>query len=207
MTTETDKAEKVLADLLDQKDELIARAGRLAADRQRLAFAAHTNTDKAAKERLRKINDETILFNCELEGIEAAIAEATQRLEAAKREADIAKDRADAEQLRDTIKELVELGTEIDAALADATAHIAAIPELLYKIHALGCANPSHEQFRVLGAQAVKTALMQLSLFNREFEHLSPNQRRTFESIVQSWQTMILSNIAARLGTNSEEAA
>jgi hypothetical protein len=43
--------------------------------------------------------------------------------------------------------------------------------------------------------------------FPREFEHLAPSSRRTFEQIVGSWAAMLERNIAERLGTSNERAA
>jgi hypothetical protein len=48
---------------------------------------------------------------------------------------------------------------------------------------------------------------MNFSLFNREFEHLAPSQRRTFQSLGESWATTISNSVAARLATKQEEAA
>jgi chromosome segregation ATPase len=203
--SEIEKAEKVLADLQTKQRDLARKAVELADERQQLGFAAHADGNKKARARLDEINGAIAVHQSETASLEAAITEATKRLAQAKQAAALAQDRANAEQLRDTITEFVALGEEIDAALTDAAAHIANMPALLNKIHALGSPAPSHEQFRVLGAQAVKTHLMGLSVFNREFEHLAPNQRRTFEQIVTKWQEMILNNIAARLG--NKEAA
>jgi hypothetical protein len=204
--TDIEKAEKTLADLQTKRDSWVKRGTELADERSSVAFAAHTGGDKSARNKLDKLNTEIATHASELASLDSAIAEANTRLAHAKHTAAIAQDRANAEQLRECVAALAELGEEIDSALSDAAAHIANMPALLNKIHALGCASPSHQQFAVLGAQAIKTFLMSLP-FTREFEHLAPGQRRTFESLGTSWQEMILHNIATRLGTNQPEAA
>ena len=71
MTTDVEAATKTLNDLLDQKDALVARANRLAADRASVAYAAHAGKDKAAMERLRKVNDTAVTYNVERESLKS----------------------------------------------------------------------------------------------------------------------------------------
>jgi hypothetical protein len=204
-TTEVEKATKTLNALLDTRDQLIGRAAKLSADRQAVAYAAHTG-DKAAKERLRKINDETVLHNAEIESVDAAIAEANARLAAAKdAEAQVA-DRANAEQLRIKASRLVELALIVDDAFADVISASTEMKEVLSEMHNLGCASPSHDQLRVMAVLVAKSAVMQIPFCAREWEYLAPNQRKTFKSIVSGWHAQVASNIAARLGEQKEVA-
>jgi hypothetical protein len=79
---------------------------------------------------------------------------------------------------------------------------------LTWSEHSLGCPAPSFEQLRVLGAIAVKTALMSIPCgWSKEFEMVPPNQRRTFKSLVSGWAAQIDSNIAQRLSDEKERAA
>jgi hypothetical protein len=71
-----DQATKVLNSLLDQREQLLGRVAKLASDRQACAYSAHTG-DKQARDKLRKLNDDAVLANAEIEGIDSAIAEAT----------------------------------------------------------------------------------------------------------------------------------
>jgi DNA repair exonuclease SbcCD ATPase subunit len=199
--TEVAKAEQTLASLEDKRKDLANRAIELDAERQKISFAAHTGDNKARK-RLDEINTASANHTSEMQSIDAAIAEANQRLEAAKREAAIVDDRAKAEQLKILIDELGELGTEIDAAFGDAIAHLASLKSVLDKIHALGVPNPSHDQLRVFSTLAMRTVLMQMP-YPREFEIVPPSQRRTFQQMVSGWQVMLLQNIAARLETEA----
>jgi dTDP-4-amino-4,6-dideoxygalactose transaminase len=205
MTDNIATAEAIILKLEDKRRALVEKATELADERQRIAFNAHTGDTKARK-RLDEITAATVAHNSEMCSIEAAIAEANIRLATAKADAALAADRANAELLRELVKELAELGTEIDAAFTDAAAHLASLATLLNKIHSLGCPSPTHDQLRVLGANAVKTYLMALP-FPREFEHLAPSSRRTFDQVVHGWVTMLERNIADRLGDNQGKAA
>jgi chromosome segregation ATPase len=207
-STETiDKAERILADLQDQREEMCARISKLATDRKKYSFAAYTAQNAQAKERLRKSTEDSIEAEHNIESLDVAISEAQSRLEATKREAALTVDRQQAEQLRQLVNELGDLGTEIDAAFGDAIAHLANLKAVLNKIHALGCQNPSHDQLRVISTLAVKTVLMQLP-YPREFEHLAPSSRTSFGHAIARWQAMLLENITARLSeAKTTEAA
>ena len=111
----TDVETATLNDLLDQRDQLTGRSAKLAADRQAIAYAAHTG-NKEAKDRLRKINDETVFHNVELESVDAAIAEANARLEAARQ---VEAQTADREQADQLARHDDETGHAIDAAFID----------------------------------------------------------------------------------------
>jgi hypothetical protein len=206
MNTTIDSATRTVNDLLDQREQLVARAGKLAAERQKISYAAHTG-NKSAQDKLRKVNDQTVLHGAELEGVDLAIAEARQRLAQAEHNAVIAADQANAAQLQALVGELTEICTEVDLALIDAAEHLASIPALLDKIHALGCSHPTHQQYAVLGGQALKTAMMNFKGFAREFEHIAPSSRRTFQSLGVAWASAITNNIAARLGEMQKKDA
>jgi hypothetical protein len=207
--TAVETATKTLNDLLDQRDQLIGHSAKLVTDRQAIAYAAHAGGDKGAKERLRKINDETVLHNAELESIDAAIIEANARLVIAQADEAQQADRANAEQLRIKASRLSELASIADDCFQDLIGATNEMHSLLNEIHALGCPAPSHEQLRVFSVVAVKTHIMNIPGCAREFDHLAPNQRKTFENIVTGWRDMIEGNIAARLGEQpkAEEVA
>ena len=197
MTTELEQATKTLNDLLDQRDQLTGRSAKLAADRQAIAYAAHTG-NKEAKDRLRKINDETVFHNVELESVDAAIAEANARLEAARQVEAQTADREQATQLRAALDEFIETGHEIDAAFIDLIAHASNLQGILDRIHQLGCPVPSTQQLKVLGEISARTALMKTP-WARAVELVPPLQRRDFKSIIDDWATQIEQNINTRL--------
>jgi hypothetical protein len=206
---QVEQAEKTLADLMDQKDELVARAKKLTTDRANLAYSAHTG-DKGAADKLRKANDATITFNIELEGIDAAIVEATKRLDIAHRAEAASIDRAQAQQLKQAAAKMVQLGELLDDCWTDMIGAANELRDLVNTIHGLNSSTPNHDQVRVLGVLCMKTGLMQ-TLWAKEFEHIAPNQRRSFSQTTGSWAATIEQSIAARLPeqpkTETTEAA
>jgi uncharacterized phage infection (PIP) family protein YhgE len=137
MSDDIEAATKTLNDLKDQRDQLVARTAKISADLQAISYAAHASHDKAAKEKLRKLNDERVLHNAEIESVDAAITEATSRLSTAERDGNLAADRANAEQLREKLATFKEIGGQIDDALWDAANGISEMIALLNSMHAL----------------------------------------------------------------------
>jgi hypothetical protein len=201
--SDVETATKTLNDLMDRKDELLARAGKLSTDRGKLAFAAHAGGNKDAKERLRRLNDDAVLCNCDLETIDAAIGEATSRLETARQAEALAADREAALQLRDKLSKFVELGLQADDALWDLAQSMNAMITALHELHQAGQAAPTSEQFRVNAVMAIKTMLQELPetwVRDFEFSRLAPGQRKRFKDICAGWQAQIEQAIAVRLG-------
>jgi hypothetical protein len=208
MTTEVEQATTTLNSLLDQRDELVARAAKFNADRQAVAYAAHTG-DKTAQDKLRKLNDETVLHNAKLEGIDAAIAEANSRLASAQRNEAATSDREQAEALRAKLNRFVELALLCDDCILDFLGAAKELQSTLDDIHALGCASPNSAQMRVLATLAIKSFVMQIPWTAKEWEHLAPNQRKTFRELAENWAAQISQHINTRLGEqpNKTEAA
>jgi hypothetical protein len=113
-------------------------------------------------------------------------------------------DRAAAEQLRTKLSRFVELGLIIDDCFADLTSASVEMKAVLGEMHNLGARSPSHDQLRVLGTLALRTALL-ATPWAKEFEMIAPNQRRSFKALVNGWNEMLTGNIAARLGDAKQE--
>jgi hypothetical protein len=79
-------AEKILAQLSDQKDRATARAKELAAAREVLAYAALTGNDAKAQDELATLNQQSAELAVAIANIDSADAEARRRLDAAKRD-------------------------------------------------------------------------------------------------------------------------
>lgn len=205
MTAEVENATKTLNGLMDQREQLVARSNKIISDRQAISYAAHAGNDKGAKERLRKLNDETLLHSAELESMDAAIAEANSRLAAAQQAETQAADRANAEALRIKLARFKELGFILDDCFADFASAASEMKDVLGQMHQLGAASPSQEQLRVLGALAVKTGLLS-GPWSKEFDPIAPNQRKSFKALVAGWSAMIeQNNIAHRLDEQQQE--
>jgi len=197
--TDVQTAEQTLAGLRRKREACVTHTLALAEDRHRLSFSAHGNGDVAAQKRLGELNRASTTAALELENIDAAIAEATTRLQSARREAEIAADRAKARELRKALGEFVEHGRKLDAATAVLVAECGLLKDTLTKLHRLGASVPTHDQVDALGHHALLTALGQTQ-WRRRFEPLAPNQRRTFSLLFDSWAAMVERDIAVRLG-------
>jgi hypothetical protein len=205
MTTEIEKAEATLAKLEDHRRHLIQKATELDAERQKIAFSAHTG-DQKARQRLDRINAETASHQSELLSIDAAITEAQSRVEAAHRQAAIEADREQARKLVQELEAFEACGDKLDELIGDFVKYSFALERTVSEINALGCPSPSHAQLDALGARALLTALNKTP-WAREFSPLPPNERRTFASLIEAWSPQIRSNIDGRLGRNNKEAA
>jgi hypothetical protein len=203
-TNNVETATKIVCQLEERLETLLGRTVILHKERAAISYAALTSHDKAAKLKLDAINTEVLQHSNDVSSVESALAEARTRLATAQRNEALAADRTNAEQLKLAAARLVELGAIIDDCFADITSASAELRELVNKIHGLGSPSPNHDQVRVLGALAMKTALMG-TMWAKEFEHLAPSQRRT--SIVNGWNEMLTGNIATRLGEAKQEEA
>jgi chromosome segregation ATPase len=197
MTT-VEEAEATLSELNAKRDALVAHVHDLEHKRQAIAFKAHTG-NKAERTKLDNINKEALTQSYELSSLDAAIAEATQRLADARlHEAQVA-DRAQAQRLRDAVETFVVHGRALDAALQEMARRGQALRETLNEIHVLGSPFPSHAQLDALGALAMKAALM-ASTWKHAFETIPPKDRHNFAGLVEGWARRIEeSSITPRL--------
>jgi hypothetical protein len=212
MTTDTEvaKAEATITTLEDKRKHLNQRAVELADERNKIAFGAHVEGDAKARKRLDAINIELATMASEQSSVDAALAEANNRLAIAKQAEASTADRTNAEVLRAKLARFVELGLIVDDAVWDVATSIKEMVALLTDIHALGQPAPTSEQFRVNGTMALKSMLQELpQLWVKDFDFalLAPNQKKQFKTLVEGWQAMIENNINARLGTKEEQAA
>jgi len=198
MTTDVEMAQAVVQKLEQAQRQLAHRGIELTEERQRVSFGAHTG-DQRSRARLDKINSEIATHASEVASIEAAIAEADNRLGIAQREAAAVEDAAAAQQLADELKIFAGHGRKLDAALQALVEHGQALEASLLRINSLGAASPSRAQLDSLGALALHSSLM-LTPWAREFRHLAPRERKTFTELVRAWTDNLAPSIARRLG-------
>ena len=203
MTTELEAAQKTLNDLLDSRDAIVARAAKLNHDRTKLAYAAHTG-DAKAKDQLRKANDGVVLANLELETIDAAIAEANARLEAARQAEAQAAEVANAQALQVKLAKFRELGDVLDDCFVDFRTAALEMKAVVDDIHRLGCAIPDNQLYKVNCDLAFKTAVANTPFWSQDFPAMRSHERKTFRSLVASWASSIEAHINAHL--QKEEA-
>lgn len=190
--------EALVGQLAADDQEHAARVAALVAERNEFALAAHTGDAKAAA-RVSAIGKELVACAFAGESRQVARQQAAARLAEAQRAVALAADREEACKLREAVREFVELGVELDAALSDVAAAGQALRETLSKIHQLGSKFPTHEQVNTLGEAALLTKLMNSPW---PIRHLAPHERKDFASLVKGWQAAIeRSSIVPRLGT------
>jgi DNA repair exonuclease SbcCD ATPase subunit len=208
MSNDIEQAEHVLNNLRQKREVLIARGHSLDAERTKLSFSAHTG-DKAARQKLDKLNAEAALHDSELRSLDSAIAEGTARVERARQAEERAQGREIAKELLKRAARLVELAQSLDDAAAIRVECSRVISEELQTMrqiaHGLGVFLPSEQQFLSLGSRAEVTSLMEMP-FHRIVERIAPNERRSHSSYVQPWRDAIAKGCAALLGDKQEAA-
>jgi hypothetical protein len=199
-------AESVLADLEAKREKLIARGAELPALRQGAAYLAHVERNAEARRALDKINAEVAIYASESASIDDAIAAAKNKVLIAQAFEAAAADRARAARALEILGAFREAGHELDDALRTVAETGRLLGNLLPQLHAAGVKSPTYEQLDALGYQAFATAIMQTP-WHRRFEHLAPNQRRSFRGLIDAWVVAIQPRLKAQLGEREDEAA
>lgn len=112
--TNIEIAEKTIASLTDKRDRAVQRSSEIAATRQALGYAVHVDDNKAARERLDKANADMAFIAGEVEGIDAALAEANARLAAARSTAGRAADAEHRQKVHWLLTDLEKCAPELD---------------------------------------------------------------------------------------------
>jgi hypothetical protein len=218
--TALEKAERDLNNLEEQREALFHRAHGLAKQREAVAFAAlappdtldDKQADKQAKDKqtkaaaqLAEINREDISIYANIASVDAALTVARANLATAKAHEAGAADREQALALRELVKEWRGRAADVDAAFADIHAGLTGMQDTLDRMYQCGTSFPTHQQFKVLGLQALQTSLMGTPIWSKEFRFLGKAERRSFKDLIGGWADTIERQIAARLG--DKEAA
>lgn len=203
------KAEQTITALEDKRRQLVERRIVLNYEMQQTSYGAHTG-DKAARLKLDKLKAEQAVFEGEYTSIEAAIAEARQRLAQAQQAEVSVADRAKAQQIIELNAKLKEQLDDADAAFLDAIESVLTARALLQEMHGLGVGSPTDQLFRINAVAAIKTAIQKLpEPWIRDFEYsrLAPSQKKNFKDIANGWFTQIANQTAARLPKKEDKAA
>ena len=207
MNTEIENAEAVIARLEDKRKTLIDKKIELDAETQRISYDAHTG-DAKAKHRLSAINNEISTHEREMNSVELALKEAQSRLAKANRNAATEADRELALRQRALADKFLELGNDAHEALVDAVGNLQEMADVHREMYQLGIRFPSNDQFRVLGARALQTALQETPWRkDLEISLLAPNQRQSFAALVAAWHATMMQDINRRIGDKQSEKA
>ena len=189
LMTTLEQAEATRADLDARLFEAKRELAELDEKRRAVSFEAHTGDD-VAKRALDRANKERIGLLNSIEELEAALAEAGRRVDAAEREQEMAAQSERAERALEIADRIATRGAKLDAALRTVAEEASAFEADIHELNALGCTHPHHAQLMSHGERAVKTCLMQTP-WRREFEHLAPRERMNFTDIAASYSQQI----------------
>jgi hypothetical protein len=186
--SDVEQAEHVLNNLRQKRDAVVAHGVELGDERGKISFAAHTG-DKAARQKLDKLNAESALHESELRSLDAAISEAAARVERALQAEAQAARRQKAEEAQTLVKEIGECFPFLDRHLAEAARALVAIHDGVAKLHAAGFASPSDAQLRLGIAAIIQTWAQRLPRSFHDqlrdgLQFLAPHERK---SAVQYW--------------------
>jgi hypothetical protein len=155
-------AEQVLADLKAQREKLTAERLKDDAEMGRVSFQAHALHELGASRTLSEISTRAIERDQRLREIDAAIAEARERLAAAQAAESAAAGQARAEELRKHVDELSQIPAYIEKHLTAALKGLIAFERGVAELHQLGVAFPTDIQLRLGMVAVLGTWLQQL---------------------------------------------
>jgi hypothetical protein len=183
MPSDTEQAEHVLNNLRQKRDAVVAHGIELGDERGKISFAAHTG-DKAARQKLDKLNAESVLHESELRSLDAALGEAAARVERARQAEAQAADRRRAEEARALVDELAKVFVYTDQHLMAALKGLIAIERGVAELHQKGVAFPTDVQLRsgivaVLGTWLQQLPRMWWNEIAAGLRYRAPNEKKT----------------------------
>jgi chromosome segregation ATPase len=202
--TDIKKAEATVAELQRKREQAVQRATELSDERAACSYSAHVQHDHESRKRLSEINQALALHASELASIDAAIVEASKRVQQAQA-AETAEARAEqAEKLIEAASLLRDVGRDLDSALFGLVTSGEVLAKMVDDVHALGLSHPNHQQVLSMGERAIGTVLMN-TVWKRSYSPIPPHERKTFTEITAAWATMI-ENAAEQMADKSEAA-
>jgi chromosome segregation ATPase len=198
MSNEIEKALALVDELETKKAQHIAKAEKLAAERDEIALGAFTGNDKSRK-RVDEIHTTLAKHSSELAALDSALKSAHQRVADLRAVEAQAADRAQALQLRVVVKEMRAAGEACDVAVSLLVEAGNRLSSSLDAVHAAGFSHPHHQQLLSMAERATVTKLMELP-WKRAFPVLQPGQRTSFARFIGEWEHMLENEIARRLG-------
>jgi hypothetical protein len=153
-------AEQTIADLEAQREKIVTERLKDDEEMRRVSFQAHALHEVGASRTLSEITGRAIERDQRLRSLDLAIAEAGERLGAAKAAEARAENQARAEEARKHVDELAQVFPYLDKHLAAALKGLIAIDRGVAELHQKGVAFPSDVQLR-LGMVAVLGTFLQ----------------------------------------------
>jgi hypothetical protein len=204
MPNEVEQATSTLTALRQKREQTVAHGHELGEERGKLAFAAHTG-DAAARKKLDTVNREAALHDSELRSLDAAIAEASARVERARQAEAQAADRQKAKEARKLVRELAECFAYVDKHLAAAADGLIAVERGFAQLRERGLTHPTDIQARLGVVTCIHSWAMRLprnwhSELRDGLRFLAPHERKTFTAYWQAIEAMLQNSIRQRLG-------
>jgi predicted translin family RNA/ssDNA-binding protein len=198
-----EQAEHVLNNLRQKREHCVKRGRELTDERAAIALAAHTG-DKAASKRLQEINAALALHNCEIESIDAALAEATKRLAVAQAAEAHAVQAAKAAECAKVVDELAPVFGYVDKHFKAVVDGLLAIEMGFAQLRAHGVTHPTDVQVRLGVVTAIHTWAMQMpknwhSELRDGMRFLAPHERRDFSTYWKAVEPMLQNQIGQHL--------
>ena len=197
------QAKQVVADLRDKLAALEDRKLNLEAERDMIAFDAHTGDNKA-RTKLTKVNHELIEIDTEIASVHAAIRTAEARVLEAQGIAREEIERGSAEAALKLGRATMDAMRVADASLRSAFDALTDAADAVNELHRLGCP-PSPALFAVNVKRAI-IAAAQGSRFPIG-DHMSPADRISLTELADVWGKNIESWAAQRLTAKPAKAA
>jgi hypothetical protein len=205
MPSDIAQAEHVLNNLRQKREIAVGHGVALGEERTQLAFGAHALNDKAARRRLDEINREDALHDAELRSLDAAISEASVRVNRAQAAEAHKADQKRAAELRRHVDELSELPRFIDEHLAAALEGLVAFERGVAELNQKGIPHPSASQLRLGICAVIQTWAQGLpkhihNELRDGMSFLAPHERKTAASYFAQVEPSLRSAIKQRLG-------
>src|SRR5271166_613113 len=150
---------KAADDLRGRIGEIEGRKLELGGERDEIAYKAHVERDAKAAKRLAEINVEFVHLDNEIASLNAALAEAGRRAEAATAAERAEAERQRAEKAAPLVQRLEALGATMDQATATYVAGFREIEKLFNELERLGVPTPSRALVSVNMNKAHDSAL------------------------------------------------
>jgi hypothetical protein len=173
----------ILPQLEEKLSAAKARQAEISSERNSIALAAHMGSAKD-RARLDELNRDGAILAGEIEGFEAAIAQAKARIAEAEANAAAEVDRGKRREVVGLADEIRGHGERIDALWRNSIEEYDALQAKLQEIVQLGVGRPSLHQIRIASQRSLIAAFIGSPL---QFQVLAPNERHTMADLVNSW--------------------
>jgi hypothetical protein len=173
----------ILLQLEEKLSRARARQDEISRERTAVALAAHMGS-AADRARLDELNHDGAILAGEVEGLEAAIAQAKARIAEAEANAAAEVESGKRREVVGLADEIRGHGERIDALWRNSIEEYDALQAKLQQIAQLGVGRPSQQQVKVACQRALVAAFIGSPL---QFQLLAPNARHSISDPVNSW--------------------